>query len=126
MKLRWGPSFELPLPGFTRNRPQFSQSRRALLVLGATLTIVSLYLLYAGFALSTRDSAYPASQRTLTSFDAYERKEGYDIGKLRQITASTAGFFARDWSLYLGWNNVEYCTCCANFSRPDELHSYDT
>ena len=97
-------SLELPLPGFTRHRPQFLQSRKVLLGLVA---IVSIYLLYGVFGLWR---SHPASPRTSMPpiVIEYDREKGVHIDNLRQMSANTGGFYARDWSLYLGWNNVAY------------------
>lgn len=100
MKFSWGSSI-LPLPVFARSRRQFLQSPKLLLVLGATGTITSLYLLYAGLALVIQRhggyAAYPIAQKG----------DGNAINEQQQI--NTMGFYARDWSLQLGWNNVAYC-----------------
>lgn len=93
MKLPWS-SRSLLLPGFTRNHRQLSQSRKLILALGTAGLIVLLYLLYVGFdLLSQRRSTHPPYLVPAWKGASEQR---------------TAGFYTRDWSLYLGWNNVAY------------------
>lgn len=108
MELSSGSS-NLPLPVFARNRRRFlPQSRRLLLALVAAGTVVSLYLLYTWFALviEARD-AYPTYPIPPNKYE----ENAID----QSLQFSTMGFYVRDWSLQLGWNNVAFCPCCISW-----------
>jgi len=42
----------------------------------------------------------------LPPFSLAADSEGLPLERIRDIVAPTRGFFSRDYSLYLGWNNV--------------------
>lgn len=35
-----------------------------------------------------------------------EHENEYDVARLRSMIATTKGYYARDYSVWLGWNNV--------------------
>jgi hypothetical protein len=38
--------------------------------------------------------------------------EGMDLERLRKMVSKTNGYYGRDYSLGLGWNNVSCRMCC--------------
>ena len=51
--------------------------------------------------LANHDYSLPASNEVPSSLS-----DTLSLEQIRDIVATTRGFFARDYSLYLGWNNV--------------------
>ncbi|KAH7919730.1 hypothetical protein BV22DRAFT_1040608 [Leucogyrophana mollusca] len=61
---------------------------------------------WAGFHSPTPPSAIQTPTHTIPPF--VPDSEELDLETLRDMAARTRGFYVRDYSLYLGWNNMRY------------------
>jgi hypothetical protein len=67
---------------------------------------------------TNHDSSSPTSDETPSSLS-----DVLSLDQIRDIVATTRGFFSRDYSLYLGWNNVSICghLICAELMIPKKM-----
>ncbi|KAG8949667.1 hypothetical protein FRC04_008413 [Tulasnella sp. 424] len=56
----------------------------------------------ASLTATVAETAVPASSEVVT------KQNDTELEELRAMVSKTKGYFARDWSLYLGWNNMRY------------------
>ena len=74
-----------------------TNTKRIAVILALTVAVgILLHLLYL------RNNIQPEIVRAIFTSDVL------DLEELHDLVSQTDGFYARDWSLWLGWNNVRF------------------
>jgi hypothetical protein len=92
-----------------------SHSRLSRKAYSVILVLAGILIGFTVFSIPSREYLrfLPASQRrpaqdhpTPKPVPPIHNADVLDLEALRDLVATTRGFWARDWSLHLGWNNV--------------------